>query len=61
LGRYLRRRTSREQQLIRLNVEPATEVAAGFTLVLGNGRRIESNWRFADVELARLIRVAESA
>lgn len=61
LGRYLRRRTTREQQLIQVNVEPAPEAAVGFALVLGNGRRIESNWRFADVELARLIRVAESA
>ena len=61
LGRYLRRRPTREQQLIRVNVESAPEAAAGFALVLGNGRRIESNCRFADVELARLIRVAESA
>ena len=34
---------------------------AQFTLSLANGRRIESSWRFADVELARLIRIAESA
>jgi hypothetical protein len=32
-----------------------------FTLSLANGRRIECSWRFADVELARLIRIAESA
>ena len=61
LGRYLRRRTTPEQQLIRVNVEPAPEAAAGFTLVLGNGRRIETNWHFTDTELARLIRLAESA
>jgi transposase len=29
-------------------------------LVLGNGRRIESGWKFGDAELARLIRVAEA-
>ena len=29
--------------------------------MLGNGRRIASDWGFADTELARLIRVAESA
>jgi len=30
-------------------------------LTLGNGRRIASGWGFGDVELARLIRIAESA
>jgi len=39
------------------NAEPA----ADFRLSLGNGRRIECSWRFADAELARLIRIAESA
>ena len=63
LGRYLRRSaTSAEQQLLRVNVESAMpEAGAGFVLVLGNGRRIESGWRFGDAELARLIRVAEGA
>jgi hypothetical protein len=37
------------------------EPAPQFTLSLANGRRIESSWRFAEVELARLIRIAESA
>jgi hypothetical protein len=37
------------------------EPAPQFTLSLANGRRIESSWRFTDAELARLIRVAESA
>jgi hypothetical protein len=40
-----------------INAKPAQQ----FTLSLANGRRIESSWRFADVELARLIRIAESA
>lgn len=35
--------------------------STGFTLVLGNGRRIESNWNFAEEELARLVRVVEQA
>lgn len=61
LGRYLRRRGGSEQRLIRVNLESAPEPGAGFVLVLGNGRRIESGWRFGDVELARLIRVAEGA
>jgi hypothetical protein len=33
----------------------------GFVLTLANGRRIESGWEFSDGDLARLIRVAESA
>jgi hypothetical protein len=32
-----------------------------FALSLANGRRVECSWRFADAELARLIRIAESA
>jgi hypothetical protein len=61
LGRYLRRHTTPQQRLLRVNLEPSSEPPAGFALVLGNGRRIETHWRFADAELARLIRVAESA
>ncbi len=38
-----------------------TEPAPHFTLSLANGRRIECSWQFADAELARLIRTAESA
>lgn len=61
LGRYLRRGKSPEQQLVRVKVEEAAEAGTGFVLMLGNGRRIASGWGFGDVELARLIRVAESA
>jgi hypothetical protein len=32
-----------------------------FILSLANGRRIESTWSYSDVELARLIRIVESA
>lgn len=39
----------------------AGEAAGNFVLSLANGRRIESTWGFADAELARLIRVVESA
>jgi hypothetical protein len=39
------------------HMEPAPQ----FTLSLANGRRIECSWRFGDAELARLIRIAESA
>ena len=61
LGRYLRRRSGGEQRLLRVNVESTPEPGAGFVVVLGNGRRIESGWRFGDADLARLIRVAEGA
>ena len=33
----------------------------GFTLVLGNGRRIETSWSFDDNQLARLIRIVGAA
>jgi hypothetical protein len=61
LARYLRRHTTSEQRLVQVNVDSAREPTAGFAVVLGNGRRIETSWRFADAELTRLIRVAESA
>jgi hypothetical protein len=61
LGRCLRRRSGGDQRLLRVNVETAPETVTGFVVVLGNGRRIESGWRFGETDLARLIRVAESA
>jgi len=40
----------------------ATAAPAGFALKLSNGRRIEVNgWGFRDLDLARLIRIAEQA
>jgi hypothetical protein len=60
-SRYLRRRGHDQQQLMRVNVESDAKSGAGFALVLGNGRRIESGWRFGEAELARLIRVVEGA
>jgi hypothetical protein len=61
LGRYLRRSQRPKQQLVRVKVEASPEPGTGFVLVLGNGRRIASDWGFEDAELARVIRVAESA
>jgi len=63
LGHYLRRnRTSEQpQQLVRVKLEAPAEPGSGFVLMLGNGRRIASGWGFGDTELARLIRVAETA
>jgi hypothetical protein len=62
LGRYLRRQS--RGRLVRVKVKavkaaPPFEAERGFVLVLRNGRRIESGWRFGESELARLIRVVE--
>ena len=51
---------AKRPRLVKVEVA-ASEAAGQFTLSLANGRRIECSWRFADVELARLIRIAESA
>ncbi|HEV2204996.1 MAG TPA: hypothetical protein VGR36_00555 [Candidatus Acidoferrales bacterium] len=50
---------ARRPRLVAVKVAHA-EAAADFRLSLANGRRIECSWRFADAELARLIRIAES-
>jgi hypothetical protein len=52
--------TSAAARMVKVEVA-ASEITGQFTLSLANGRRIESSWRFADAELARLIRIAESA
>ena len=54
------RKQSKGPRLVKVEVA-AGESAGQFTLSLANGRRIESSWRFGDAELARLIRIAESA
>ena len=54
------RKQARAARLVKVEVA-ASEVTGQFTLSLANGRRIESSWRFAEAELARLIRIAESA
>jgi hypothetical protein len=47
-------------KLVKVKVEGSAEQARSvFTLVLGNGRRIETGWNFADAELSRLIRIVE--
>jgi len=56
-------RSKRKPKLVRVAIkgvlgEQPSE--PGFTLTLGNGRRIESSWRFAEPDLARLIRAAEA-
>jgi len=55
------RRAYRKQKpkLVRVAIQE-TEPVTGFTLVLANGRRIESAWSFREMDLQRLIRAAEA-
>ena len=47
---------------MKVEVEPALQSAlSSFSLVLRNGRRIESGWTFREAELTRLIRIVEAA
>jgi DNA-binding CsgD family transcriptional regulator len=67
---YYRQRSTRKaaaerrvaaSKLVKVKLEAAPiEAQSVFSLVLANGRRIESAWNFIDVDLARLIRIAEA-
>lgn len=61
LRRYGKERKSEAVKLVRAEVEPEPSAAGTFFIVLQNGRRIESGWNFAEVELMRLIRLVEGA
>ena len=54
------RRAHRKQKpkLVEVAIEQAQPLT-GFALVLANGRRIESSWRFVAADLEKLIHVAE--
>jgi hypothetical protein len=54
---YWRRAQKSKPKLVEVAIE--AQPAGGFALVLGNGRRIESSWKFAEADLTRLLRVAE--
>jgi transposase-like protein len=56
---YWRGVQKRKPRLVEVAVE-AQQPVSGFALVLINGRRIESSWRFAEADLMRLIGVAEA-
>jgi hypothetical protein len=59
---YHRGRQARRQAVSLVPVKILDAVRGpGFTLVLSNGRRIESSWDFAGEELSRLVRIAEQA
>ena len=55
---YWRRAQKSKPRLVEVAIE--TQPNTGFALVLSNGRRIESSWKFAEAGLIRLIRVAEA-
>jgi hypothetical protein len=57
---YWRRSQPRKPRLVEVKVA-ANEIPPGFTLILANGRRIESSRRFAEAELSRLIQLVETA
>ena len=52
-------RSKRKPKLVRVAIK-REQAGPGFTLMLANGRRIESSWSFAEADLARLIRAAEA-
>ena len=53
-----RRRQKNNGKLIEVAIEPE-QTDRGFALVLANGRRIESSWKFKEAEWLLLIRIAE--
>jgi transposase-like protein len=56
------RRVHRQQKptLVPVAIQEAHDPLTGFTLMLSNGRRIESSWSFAEADLEKLIRAAEA-
>ena len=61
LDYYLHRERRKTSRFAKVMVTPQPiQPGNSFTLVLRNGRRIESTWTFRDTDLARLIHVAEA-
>jgi len=56
---YWRRKHNPKPKLMEVAIEPQ-RTGPGFSLVLANGRRIESSWEFVEADLLRLIHVAEA-
>ena len=57
---YWRRAQKKSKpKLVEVAIETQPQ-RGGFALVLANGRRIESSWKFAEADLVRLIRAAEA-
>ena len=56
-------RLKEKPKLVRVAIQGAMDsqpAGPGFTLTLGNGRRIESSWSFAEADMTRLIRAVEA-
>ena len=56
-------RSKRKPKLVRVAIKGAMAPqpgGPGFTVTLGNGRRIESAWSFAEADLVRLIRAVQA-
>jgi hypothetical protein len=61
LDYWRRARRKRKPTLTQVTLEEAPPLSSdGFSLVLVNGRRIESSWSFGEADLRRLIRAAEA-
>jgi hypothetical protein len=58
---YWRRRIGRTPRFVQVEATPGETATQKFTVRLANGRAIESSFPLAEQELARLIRIAESA
>lgn len=57
---YWRRAEKSKLKLVEVEIAEEPQPSAGFALVLANGRRVESSWKFAEADLLRLIRVVEA-
>ena len=60
---YWRLKQKQKPKLVRVAIKGAMDpqqAGPGFALTLGNGRRIESSWSFAEADLTRLIRAVEA-
>jgi transposase-like protein len=55
---YWRRNRRARARLVEVALE--AQPMTGFALILTNGRRIEGSWKFAEVDLLRVIRAAEA-
>jgi hypothetical protein len=60
LDHWRRVEKSSHPKLVEVAIEARPQPSDGFALVLANGRRIESSWKFAPSDLTRLIHVAEA-
>jgi hypothetical protein len=61
LDYWRRAQMDRKPKLVKVAIEPPAALdSGGFTLMLTNGRRIESSWSFVEADLEKLIRAAEA-